>query len=160
MMYRHLSLLCTAIVLCSCSEKREPPTLQAQPPAAAAVEDAPSQNDPNTTRAKLNALGIPTDYAARFDSDKLVSIEERRQPPGGAALDGEYFFEGARLMRYRGAKVSQPATLDLQFDMQGILQSGAGPDVTQDDVIAIRDRAQLLRSHAVAQRAARGHSAH
>jgi hypothetical protein len=158
MMYRPLSLFCTALVIVGCSEKSEPPS-QAQPPAAA-MEELPSQNDPNTTRAKLNALGIPTDYAARFDdAGKLVSIEEQRLPPGGATLDGEYFFEGARLVRYRGAKVAQPATLDLQFDMQGALLSGAGPDVTQDDIFAIRDRAQLLRSHAVAQRSARQHSA-
>lgn len=158
MMYRPLALFCAALVIAGCSEKSEPPP-RAQPPAAATMEEPPSQNDPSTTRAKLNALGIPTDYAARFDADKLMSITERRQPPGGATLDGEYFFEGARLVRYRGAKVAQPATLDLQFDMQGALQSGAGPEVTQDDIVAIRDRAQLLRSHAVAQRSARGHSA-
>ena len=159
MMYRPMSLLFAALLIMGCSEKREAPA-QAPRAAATATEDRPAQNDPNTTRAKLNALGIPTDYAARFDADKLVSIAEQRQPPGGATLDGEYFFEGARLIRYRGAKVSQPARLDLQFDMQGALQSGAGPDVTPDDIVAIRDRAQLLRSHAVAQRSARGHSAH
>lgn len=157
MMYRSLLLFCAALIVWGCSEKHDAPP---HAPQAAAIEAASAPSDPNTTRAKLNALGIPTDYAARFDAEKLVSIEEQRQPPGGAAVAGEYFFEGARLIRYRGAKVSQPASLDLVFDMQGALQSGAGPDVTEDDIVAIRDRAQLLRSHAVARRSSRGHSAH
>jgi hypothetical protein len=157
-----IALVWAALVVSGCSEKREP-AIQAAPPApaaemAAAIEASPAQNDPNTTRAKLDALGIPTHYAARFDGNTLMSIEEQRQPPGGTAVDGEYFFEGARLIRYRGAKVSQPGQLDLAFDMQGSLQSGAGPGVTQDEVVAIRDRAQLLRSHAMAQRSSRGHS--
>ena len=160
MMNRSLSLsisvVWTALVVAGCSEKSEPATQAA--PSMAATETPATQYDPNTTRAKLNALGIPTDYAARFEADKLVSIEEQRQPPGAAAVDGEYFFEGARLIRYRGAKVSAPAPLDLMFDMQGAVQSGAGPDVTADDIVAIRDRAQLLRSHAMAQRSSRGHS--
>jgi hypothetical protein len=62
------------------------------------------------------------------------------------------------LLRYQGAKVSEPAQLDLQFDLQGTLQSGQGPDVSDEEIAAIRARAQLLRSHALAQRASRSHS--
>lgn len=152
-MKRYVLSICAALLIGGCSDKSAAPA----PQPATATQEAPMQRDPNTTRAKLNALGIPTDYAARFDTEKLVSIEEQRRPTDGEVLDGEYFFEGARLIRYRGAKVSRPAALDLQFDMQGALQSGAGPDVTEEDIIAIRDRAQLLRSHAVAQRSARAH---
>lgn len=156
MMSRALLLMCVALCIAGCSDKREPAPQAA--PQAAAIAEPPTQNDPNTRRAQLNALGIPTQYTAHFDDTKLLSIDEQRQPPGGAALTGEYSFEGARLMRYRGAKVAAPADLDLRFDMQGALESGGGPDVTADDVFAIRDRAQLLRSHAIAQRASRGHS--
>jgi hypothetical protein len=108
----------------------------------------------------VNAGGVSASYAAHFDNEKLVRIEEERRAQGGAMLTGEYTYQGARLLNYRGAKPTAPASLNLEFDMQGALRSGQGPDVTEDDVAAIRNRAQLLRSHALAQRSSRGHGSY
>jgi hypothetical protein len=157
MMYRHsmiYGLLFTVLLHAGCSEKPAP--APDMPPAATATQPA-ATDSANVTRAKLNAGGVAAQYSAHFDAEKLVRIEEQRQQ-GGNTFDGEYTFQGARLLRYRGAKLSQPATLDLEFDLQGSLQSGRGPDVTDEEIAAIRNRAQLLRSHALAERASRAHS--
>jgi hypothetical protein len=113
--------------------------------------------DPDALRAKLNAGGIPAEYSAHFDENELVRISEHRQAVGATALAGEYTFKGARLINYRGAKLNDSKQLDLQFDMQGVLQSGQGPDVSDEEISVLRGRAQLLRSHALAQRATRTH---
>jgi len=150
------SIFCLLAVI-GCGDKSAPPVQSVQDTQAITSAPAPT-NDPNITRAKLNAHGVPSEYAAEFVDEKLVKINEQRQSVASQALVGEYTFQGGRLLSYRGAKAQQPAALDLQFDLQGTLLSGRGPDVTDEDIATIRDRAQLLRSHALAQRAARGHS--
>jgi hypothetical protein len=163
MMHRHSSIFClllSALVAMGCSEKPAP-TVQSANTHGVSSEPATSSlpaAGANITRAKLNASGVAAEYAAHFDSEKLVSIDEERQPQPGSMLSGQYTYQGARLLRYQGAKVSEPAQLDLQFDLQGTLQSGRGPDISNEEIVAIRARAQLLRSHALAQRAARSHS--
>lgn len=158
-MARHCSnvfvLSACSLLLLGCENKTAPAPEPEPKTDATASTDA---NDPNVTRAKLNAHGVPAEYAAHFMDEKLVTISERRDSRAGATREGEYTFQGGRLLRYRGAKVRDAAMLDLQFDLQGVLQSGRGPDVTEEDIMMIRDRAQLLRSHALAQRAARSHS--
>ena len=173
MMHRNATIpLLLATLLAGCA-KQEPPTPQASP-APAAQAPATQEDDPNVMRAKLNAGGVTASYAAHFDSEKLVRIEEERRAQDGAAFSGEYTYQGARLLNYRGAKFAAPdrspsgasagaqerppATLNLEFDMQGKLQSGQGPDINEEDVAALRNRAQLLRSHALAQRTSRGHA--
>ena len=160
MMHRHATIaVLFATLLAGCAKQESPPATTQAPPAAAPAEE-PATNDPNVTRARLTAGGVTASYAAHFENDKLVRIEEERHAQSGAALDGEYTYQGARLMQYRGAKLAAPATLELTFDVQGALLSGQGPDVTTDDVAAIRNRAQLLRSHALAQRTSRGHGSY
>lgn len=110
-------------------------------------------------RAKLDAAGLPTEYAARFDADRVQRITEHRKQ-GDTTVAAEYAFVGARLVEYRGPNLQAPEQLELQFDMQGAVVSGRSPNVSDEDIAAIRDRAQLLRSHAVAQRAAQMHAAH
>ena len=157
MMHRHAPIaLVLAALLTSCS-KQEPPPATTPQPAASAPTPSSREDSANVTHAKLNAGGVKASYAAHFDSDKLARIEEERHAPDGATFNGEYTYQGARLLRYRGARVAAPGTLDLQFDLQGALQSGQGPDVTNEDIAAIRNRAQLLRSHALAQRSSQGH---
>jgi hypothetical protein len=164
MMKRHLTVLglCAAAVLAGCSKQPAPMTAtqSSEPPATSAPEPESNSaaNSGNVMRARLNASGVAAEYSAHFDGKNLVRIDEHRQPQGSSAVDGEYTFQGARLLRYHGAKISQPAVMDLQFDMQGALQSGRVADVTAEDIDAIRNRAQLLRSHALAQRGAREHS--
>jgi hypothetical protein len=152
-------LLLSAALIAGCSKQESPPATQTAPPTVPAVPQAGEQgDDADVTRAKLNAGGVPAAYAAHFDAEKLVRIDEERRPPNGAPLNGEYTYQGARLLSYRGAKMDAPGTLELQFDAQGTLQSGRRPDLTEEDIAAIRNRAQLLRSHALAQRASRGHA--
>jgi hypothetical protein len=165
MMKPHSTLLglCAAIVLAGCS--KAPAPVAATPPPETSTTSAPAleSNGADVVHAKLNASGVAAEYSAHFDGKSLVRIDERRQVQGSSALAGEYTFQGARLLRYRGARIAQPdapqpGMLDLQFDLQGVLQSGRVADVTEEDVQTIRTRAQLLRSHALAQRSAREHS--
>lgn len=175
MMHRNATIaVLLATLLASCA-KQEPPAAKAEERPQAAATQAPStqEDDPNLTRGRLNAGGVSASYAARFDGDKLVRIEEERRAQDGAASTGEYTYQGARLISYRGTKLAvlnesasgtgagaPPASLDLEFDMQGKLQSGQGPGLSEADVAAIRNRAQLLRSHALAQRTSRGHGSY
>lgn len=151
-------LLCASL-LAGCA-RQEPAPPPAPPSDAAAHATTVSDDTQDAPRAKLNGNGMAADYSARFEAGQLVRIDEERQAQGGAALPGEYTYQGARLLRYRGARLTAPATLDLQFDMQGALLSGGGPDLDEAEVAAIRNRAQLLRSHALAQRASREHGSY
>jgi hypothetical protein len=117
------------------------------------------QASANVLRAKLNAAGMPTEYAAHFAAERIERIVEHRQH-GNATVAAEYTFAGARLIEYRGPKLQSSERLELQFDTQGALVSGRAPNVSDEDIAAIRDRAQLLRSHATAQRATKAHVQH
>jgi hypothetical protein len=79
---------------------------------------------------QINAAGIAATYAATFaDGEQLRIVEQRAD-----SRSGEYEFRGARLLHYSGA--------------------GAAP---AQEISAIRERAQLLRSHALAQQTTRDH---
>lgn len=152
----------------ACSEKH-PPQPQNTPPAAATraqSESMPDQtsstaDDGNgeTLSAAVAAGGIPTQYIAHFEQDKLTRIEETRQAD---RQRGTYEFYGARLMNYSGAALNSGAPLSIQFSLQGAVESAQsnGTTASDTDVSAIRSRGQLLRSHALAQRATRAHSVH
>lgn len=62
-------------------------------------------------------------------------------------------------MKYRGAALGSNDDIELEFDLQGkVLVARAGDkEVSAEEITAIRDRAQSLRSHAVAQHAVQGH---
>ena len=151
-----LGLFLSSICLVGCSKSPAPQSHTTGPQTpSTATPDLPSEST-HVLRAKLTAAGIPTEYAAMFEANQLAQIVEHRRS-GGEVLAGEYAFKGARLIEYRGARLTDAAPLDLQFDMQGILLSGQTPTVSEEDIRAIRNRAQLLRSHALAQRATRQH---
>lgn len=136
--------------LSGCS--KSPPPTQTLTSAAAPLPAASDQ----VLRAQIDAAGIATDYAALFESDRLVKIVEHRRA-GASILAGEYEFSDARLTRYRGAKPRDEAAIDLQFDLQGTLAARDGADVSDDEIRELRNRAQLLRSHALARRATKLH---
>lgn len=104
--------------------------------------------------------GIQAGYRATFGEGETITIEETRQPTTSAEVQrGAYEFRGARLVKYQGAALGSANELKLEFDLQGkVLVARAGDhDVAAEEINAIRDRAQSLRSHAVARHAVRGH---
>lgn len=147
---RYIAIFAAAL-LTSCSKAPAPGEPQA-PPAAAAL---PPESE-NVLHAELSSGATHIEYAAQFEADQLTRIVEHRRRDG-AVFEGEYEFKGARLLHYSGTKLADSTMLDLRFDMQGVLQSGAGPNVSEEDVRAVKNRAQLLRSHALAQKDTRGH---
>jgi hypothetical protein len=103
MMHRQSSIFClllSALAAMGCSEKPAPAVQSATDavPSEPTTSSLP-QADANVTRAKLNASGVAAEYAAHFDSEKLVSIDEERQPQPGSTLSGQYTYQGARLLR-------------------------------------------------------------
>ena len=100
-------------------------------------------------------MGIAATYAATFGAQEQLRIAERR----ANSRNGAYEFRGARLLHYSGSGLSSAEPIELRFDLQGALtlsKAGSGP-VPPAEISAIRERAQLLRSHALAQRTTRDH---
>jgi hypothetical protein len=62
-------------------------------------------------------------------------------------------------MKYRGAALGSNDIVELEFDQQGKVLVARADDkvMSADEISAIRDRAQTLRSHAVAQHDVHGH---
>ena len=107
-------------------------------------------------RAESQAGGIDSSYAAYFDDDQLTRITENRRTP--RASQAEYKFTGARLIAYRGdAITAEQSDVDLSFDMKGAV-THVSKNVDAQEIAAIRNRAQLLRSLALARRSTMQHS--
>lgn len=153
---RHTFAALAAIAtLSACSERPapQPETSSSQP----AAELAPDQDESQEiVTAEAVAAGVPTTYRAYFKDGQLQHILETRKPDASA----KYVFYGARLTQYTGTALGSARNLDVKFDMQGApLASGtANPDA--DELAAIRNRAQLLRSLAQARRSAQMHTTH
>ena len=116
----------------------------------------PVQNPAEEFRDSFAPGGIAATYRARFSDGKIQSLEETRKP---SSQTGTYEFLGARLMKYRGAALHSTDTIELEFDEQGkVLKAQAGDkEVSAEEITAIRDRAQSLRSHAVSRHSVKGH---
>jgi hypothetical protein len=150
-------LICAATAFWSagCSERHAAPAANTTNESAAEEEDS-SQD---VIKAALPLGNVAATYRASFEAGQLKRIAEERKPEGAAARRGKYVFYGARLIEYSGAALQSDATLELHFDMQGGLVSAAGSAGKPDDaeLSALRNRAQLLRSHALARKSTRGH---
>lgn len=153
---RHtIAALAAIAALSACSERPAP-----QPETSStqsAREIAPDQDESgDIVTAEAVAGGVATTYRAYFKDGQLQYILETRQPDASA----KYVFYGARLTQYTGAALGSEHNFDVKFDMQGApLASGtANPDA--DELAAIRNRAQLLRSLALARRSAQMHTTH
>lgn len=140
----------------ACSQ--EPPTTTA-PTTTPLVEQ--SAADPKAVRieefqGKFAPGGIAASYRATFRDGHIASLEETRDPN---ALTGAYEYRGARLMKYHGVGLSSTANIELEFDQQGkvLVSRAADKEVSTEEISAIRDRAQALRSHAIAQHDVQGH---
>lgn len=152
---KKIIVLAAMFMVAACA--KEPATSSA--PATPLVEQ--SAADPKAVRVeefhgRFAPGGISASYRATFSDGHITSLEETREP---SAQAGAYEFHGARLMKYQGAALGSAEKIELQFDQQGkVLVARAGSrEVSAEEISAIRDRAQSLRSHAVAQHDVRGH---
>ncbi len=131
---------------------------RSEAPTAPLVVAPPAADAEKSWQLTTNAGGITSRYTPRFRGESLVRIEEQRER-GAESVPGSYTFQGARLMRYEGAPLAGAGTLLLEFDLQGKVLTARHDDAaaTQEQISAIRTRAQLLRNHALAQQVSRTH---
>lgn len=154
---RHGALALIAISIATgCSKQQPVDSVPAQP---LVTPNAATSNEQRTEviTSSIAAAGIPTTYRANFTSDQLESIDETRSP--GSSATGRYEFRGARLLKYSGAALRGTAKIDIELSLQGALISARADsgEVSAEEISAIRSRAQLLRSHALAQRFVHSH---
>jgi hypothetical protein len=151
LMFRTCRSLQTGLILLAlgaCSKEPAPSQSTPLTPAIAPAKSA-TANVP-TLSGHLNAAGIATRYDATFaDGEQLRIVEQRAD-----SRTGEYEFRGARLLHYSGNGLWSVDSIELRFSLQGAVElakSSAGA-VAPEEISAIRERAQLLRSHALAQK--------
>ena len=138
-----------------------PLAVAAEPAVDAPVSEPVAASDGAETVITVRAViaAMPTQYSASFAAQReLQHVAEQRSARGHQA-SGRYEFHGARVVRYSGEELQGRRTVELQFDLQGgVLSNTAG--LPAADLAAIKTRGQLLRSHALAQLAAREHTTH
>jgi hypothetical protein len=125
------------------------------------VTAAPESQDTPAPPIETQAGGIPSTYTAYYNDRQISRIAEQRKV-SGSQQQGEYEFQGARLLRYRGAPLEGIGELNLEFDVRGAVVSARKDDApaSEAEINAIRNRASLLRSHALAQQATNAHAMH
>jgi hypothetical protein len=155
-MFRTCRSLQTGLILLAlgaCSKEPAPPQSTPLAPVVAPAKTATA--NAATLSGQLNAAGMAAKYAATFaDGEQLRIVEQRAD-----SRAGEYEFRGARLLHYSGNGLSSAEPIELRFNLQGAVElakSGAGA-VAPEEISAIRERAQLLRSHVLAQKAGHDH---
>jgi hypothetical protein len=141
------------LALGACSKEPAPP--QVAPLVTAPTQPAPAAAA-HKVSSRLSAAGIAATYEATFEKDEQVRIAEQRAD----SRHGEYEFRGARLLHFSGNGFASAEPIELRFTLQGAIelaQSSSGGTVAPEEISAIRERAQLLRSHALAQKSNRDH---
>jgi hypothetical protein len=155
-MFRTCRSLQTGLILLAlgaCSKEPAPPQSTPLTPAITPAKAATA--DAHTLSGQLNAAGITAKYDATFEDGERLRIVEQRAD----SRTGEYEFRGARLLHYSGRGLSAASPIELRFNLQGALElaTAAGGTVPPEEISAIRERAQLLRSHALAQKTSHNH---
>lgn len=145
-----------SFIVAACSKESTPPSAPATPPLVEQRAADPPAARIDEFRGNSAPGGIAASYRATFSNGQIQTLEETREPN---AQTGAYEFLGARLMKYQGAALSSAQQIELAFDQQGkVLVNRAGDKaVSPEEISAIRDRAQSLRSHALAHRDVSGH---
>jgi hypothetical protein len=149
------SLILLAFGACSKAPQPAAQPTPATPLVAAPPQAQPAPADANMITGQIDAAGIAAKYQATFGPNEQMHISEQRAD----SRSGEYELRGARLLHYAGNGLSSADPIELSFDLRGAMtlsKAGAGP-VPATEVSAIRERAQLLRSHALAQKTSRDH---
>jgi hypothetical protein len=153
-------VLLASLAMVGCSERAEQPHVEAAPTMSSTQSNAPlaaatQKDSQNALHAKITTGAMTASYRAHFEDGQLKRIAEERRDGAKPRQKGEYTFYGARLVEYTGDKLDG-GDIRLQFDMQGALLSPRGA-LTDAEVGAVVNRAQLLRSHALAQRSTQSH---
>ena len=156
-----IPVLIAAVVISGCQKRQPSDSATAAPVTQSSARTATKSTagSQDVTKAEGSPGGVPAKYAAYFDAGQLQRITETRNPGAGSA-DGEYLFRGARLVQYQGAALNNGSTIELKFDMQGSLTSATannGENIGDEAIAAIRNRAQILRSMALARHSTQGH---
>lgn len=156
MKLRTLACCLTGTLLLSACEPKAPeaPTKPPAPSAASAAAPSAEEHERPTLQSRFDSAGRRTQYAAYFEGPQLARIEET---PDGGGPTAKYTYRGARLLKY-----SQPGNsgeVILELDDRGRVQRALVGQQTlaQTEIDAIRTRAQLLRSHALAKQATKMH---
>jgi putative lipoprotein len=113
--------------------------------------------------------GATSRYSATFRNGALVSLQEDRDAGAQGKSGAEYQFKDGRLLRYielgtrNGPAGKQQVEFDFAFDDTGELLAArktvndAALKPEDADIYAARNRADLLRNHALALKASREH---
>lgn len=134
--------------------------------AAVAASLAPAERPLEGT---LVNGGVTSKYSATFRNNSLVNIQEDRDAGSLGKAGAEYQFKEGRLLRYielgtkAAATGNEQVEFDFAFDDTGELlaarktvnNTAMKPD--DGDIRAARNRADLLRNHALALKASREH---
>jgi hypothetical protein len=147
------AVVSTLIFIAACS-KEQPVPAPDTPLVEKRAADTPPASD--EFRGSYALGGIAATYRAIFNDGKIQRLEETRT---ATSQVGTYEFLGARLVKYRGAALGSADDIELEFDQQGKLIAARAGDKAVDaaEITAIRNRAQSLRSHAVAMHDVQGH---
>jgi hypothetical protein len=154
-MFRTCRSLQTGLILLALGACSKEPAPLPTTPLAPAITAKAAPTNARTVSSRVTAAGIAATYDATFEDGERLRIAEQRTD----SRNGEYEFRGARLLHYYGAGLSSAAPIELSFDLQGALQLAKSESGTlpPEEVSAIRARAQLLRSHALAQKSNQNH---
>lgn len=152
---KKISVCAAVFIVAACSKEPTTPNVPSTPLVEQSAAD-PKAVRIEEFRGQFAPGGIAASYRATFSDGQIKSLEETREPN---AQTGTYEFQGARLMKYQGAALGSSDKVELEFDERGkVVVSRAGDnEVKAEEISAIRDRAQSLRSHAVAHHGVRGH---
>jgi hypothetical protein len=148
-------VVASLFMVAACSKEPAPPSAATTPLVEQRAAD-PQPDRIEEFQGKFAPGGIATSYRAMFSNGQIRSLQETRE---SNAQTGAYEFLGARLMKYRGAALGSAESIELEFDQQGkVLVNRAGAKaLSPEEISAIRDRAQTLRSHALAHHDVSGH---
>jgi DNA-binding transcriptional regulator YdaS (Cro superfamily) len=156
-------LACLAVILLAIAACSRDQNSSGDPQSAAPLVElqspAPGARTADVLVSEITAGGIRATYRATFADDQLRRIGETRAVNASDQTESVYEFQGARLLSYLGAQLNGAGSIEIRFNLQGAvtMSRAAGGEVTPQEIAAIRTRAQLLRSHALAQRATRAH---
>jgi hypothetical protein len=142
------------LALGACSKEPTEPQRASPTPAITQTNDVAA--NARTFSGHINAAGIEATYEAAFEEEERMHISELRAD----SRKGEYELRGARLLHYSGGGLTNTDAIELRFSLQGVLElakAANGGAVSQEEISAIRERAQILRSHALAQKTTRDH---